>query len=76
MSDEEDRATQFIVQLLRKVGRPLTTQEIEEMADEKVLAYLMLCPDETIGFLRELKTKGLIEGKFSAHRKSWIWWVK
>ena len=54
---------------------PLTTREIEEMADEKVVVYLMLCPDETIGFLKELKNKGLIISKFSAEKKSWIWWT-
>lgn len=74
MSNEEERATQFIIQLLRKMG-PLTTREIEEMADEKVFAYLMLCPDETMGFLKELRTKGLIKVKFSAEGKSWIWWT-
>jgi len=54
----------------------LTTREIEETAEEEVLAYLMLCPDEAIGFLKELRTKGSIEGKFSAEKKSWIWWAK
>jgi len=75
MSDEEERAAQFIIQLLRKAG-PLTTREIEEMADREVLAYLMLCPDETIGFLKELKAKGLIRGKSSPERRSWTWWIE
>jgi len=75
MSDEEDRAIKFVIQLLRKTG-PLTAQEIEEMADKEVLVYLMLCPDETIGFLKELKNKGIIHGGFSDEKKNWIWSVK
>jgi len=75
MSDEEDRATKFVIHLLKEKG-PLTTREIEDMSEENVLAYLMLCPDETMGFLKELRTKGLIEGEFSAEKKSWVWRLK
>lgn len=74
MSSEEERAKQFIIELLKNRG-PLTTREIEETADEKVLAYLMLCPDETMGFLKELRTKGFVKGAFSPEKKSWMWWA-
>ncbi len=62
----------FILSVLRGAGRPLTTKEVQEEADRR----LVRCPDSTPVFLNKLRLKGIIRGEYSKERKAWIWWVE
>jgi len=68
----EDEAVGFILSVLKMAGRPLTTREVQEEADRR----LVRCPDSTPVFLNKLRMNGLIKGEYSRERKAWIWWVE
>ena len=68
----EKEAVEFIVSLLKEAGRPLTTREIEEKARKRMVS----CPDKTPIFLNRLRIKGVVKGRLSAERRSWVWWVE
>jgi len=69
--DEVDPA-EFIISLLRKARKPLTTREVQESTEKA----LVRCPDSTVVFLNRLRLKGLIEGELSKEKRSWVWWIK
>ena len=69
LKDEE--ADQLIIQLLRDAGRPLTTREVQEETQKR----LVRCPDSTVVFLNKLRIRGVVHGEMSKERRGWIWWV-
>jgi hypothetical protein len=69
LRDEE--ADQLIIQLLRDAGRPLTTREVQEETQKR----LVRCPDSTVVFLNKLRIRGVVHGEMSKERRGWIWWV-
>jgi len=69
LKDEE--ADQLIIQLLRDASRPLTTREVQEETQKR----LVRCPDSTVVFLNKLRLRGVIHGEMSRERRGWIWWV-
>jgi hypothetical protein len=66
-----DEADELIIQLLREAGHPLTTREVQEETQKK----LVRCPDSTVVFLNNLRLRGLVHGEMSKERRGWIWWV-
>lgn len=68
----EDEAVGFVLSVLKRAGRPLTTREVQEEADRK----LVRCPDSTPVFLNKLRVTGVIRGEYSKEKKAWIWWVE
>jgi hypothetical protein len=66
-----EEADKFIIQLLREAGRPLTTREVQEENQKK----LVRCPDSTIVFLNNLRLRDLVHGEMSKERRGWIWWA-
>ncbi len=68
----EDEAVGFVLSVLKRAGRPLTTREVQEEADRR----LIRCPDSTPVFLNKLRLNGVIKGEYSKERKAWIWWVE
>jgi hypothetical protein len=62
----------FIVSILKKAGKPLTTREIQE----SIQKALVRCPDSTVVFLNNMRLKGIITGELSKERRSWVWWVE
>jgi hypothetical protein len=69
LKDEE--ADQLIIQLLKDAGCPLTTREVQEETQKR----LVRCPDSTVVFLNKLRLKGVVHGEMSKERRGWIWWV-
>ncbi len=69
LRDEE--ADRLIIDLLKEAGRPLTTREVQEETQKR----LVRCPDSTVVFLNKLRLKGVIHGEMSKERRGWIWWV-
>jgi hypothetical protein len=69
LKDEE--ADQLIINLLREAGRPLTTREVQEETQKR----LVRCPDSTVVFLNKLRLRGVVHGEMSKERRGWIWWV-
>jgi hypothetical protein len=69
LKDEE--ADQLIIQLLKDAQRPLTTREVQEETQRR----LVRCPDSTVVFLNKLRLKGVVHGEMSKERRGWIWWV-
>ncbi len=69
LKDEE--ADKLIIDLLLQAGRPLTTREVQEETQKR----LVRCPDSTVVFLNKLRIKGVIHGEMSKERRGWIWWV-
>lgn len=67
-----EEAEKFIIDILRSAGKPLTTREIQQETEKR----LVRCPDSTIVFLTKLRNKGLIRGELSASKRGWIWWVE
>jgi hypothetical protein len=67
----DDEAVDFIFQILKEAGGPLTTRQIQEEARKRLLR----CPDSTVVFLNRLRIKGLIRGERSKEMRGWIWWV-
>ena len=65
-------AAEFIVSLLKEVGRPLTTREVQEAAEKA----LVQCPDSTVLFLNRLRLQGIIKGELSREKRGWVWWVE
>lgn len=63
---------EFVVSLLREAGRPLSSREIQEVAEKA----LVQCPDSTVVFLNRLRLKGVIRGRLSRERRAWVWWVE
>ena len=68
---QEDEATQQVLEILRDAGRPLTTREISEETQKR----LVRCPDATIVFLNRLRQRGVIHGERSKEFRGWVWWV-
>lgn len=68
---EGNEAADFILQVLREAGRPLTTREVQAETEKRRAR----CPDSTAVFLNRLRTKGLIRGERSKERQGWIWWI-
>ena len=62
----------IILQILREAGEPVTTRQIQEETDKRLLR----CPDSTIVFLNRLRIKGVIRGERSRERRGWVWWVE
>ena len=69
---EGQEAVDVIIDILKKAGEPLSTREIQEETQKK----LVRCPDSTIVFLNRLRLKGVIKGERSKERRGWIWWVE
>jgi hypothetical protein len=68
---EGNDAIDFIINVLEQAGKPLTTREVQEETKKKRVR----CPDSTVVYLNKLRIKGLINGKRSAEKKAWIWWI-
>jgi len=68
----EKEAVELVISILKEAEKPLTTREIEEETRKRMAS----CPDKTPVFLNKLRIKGIIEGKLSAERKGWVWWIK
>jgi len=66
-----EEADELIIQLLREAGRPLTTREVQEENQKK----LVRCPDSAVVFLNNLRLRGLVQGEMSKERRGWIWWA-
>jgi len=67
----EEEAIELILSILKAAGKPLTTREIEEQTQKK----LVQCPDKTPVFLNRLRLKGIVKGELSPERRGWIWWI-
>jgi hypothetical protein len=63
-----DEADELIIQLLRETGHPLTTREVQEETQKR----LVRCPDSTVVFLNNLRLRGLVHGEMSKKRRGWI----
>jgi len=63
---------EFIISVLKKAGKPLTTREIQESTEKA----LVQCPDSTVVFLNKLRLNGLIKGELSREKRSWVWWIE
>ena len=68
----EKEAIELILSILKATGKPLTTREIEEQTQKK----LVQCPDKTPVFLNRLRLKGIVKGELSPERRGWIWWIE
>ena len=66
-----EEAEKLIVQLLIDAGHPLTTREVQEETQKR----LVRCPDSTAVFLNKLRLKGIIKGELSREKRGWVWWV-
>jgi hypothetical protein len=66
-----EEADQLILTLLKEAGHPLTTRELQEETQRR----LVRCPDSTAVYLNNLRLKGLVHGEMSKERRGWIWWV-
>ncbi len=69
---EGDEAVDLILEILGEAGGPLTTRQVQEETERK----LVRCPDSTVVFLNKLRRKGVINGEMSRERRGWIWWVE
>jgi repressor of nif and glnA expression len=69
---EGDEAAEVILQILSEAGRPLTTREIQQETEKR----LVRCPDSTVVFLNRLRRSNAIRGQRSPERRGWIWWVE
>jgi hypothetical protein len=68
----EEEAIELILSILKAAGKPLTTREIEEQTQKR----LVQCPDKTPVFLNRLRLKGIVKGELSPKRHGWIWWIE
>ena len=68
---EATEATQVILDILKTTKHPLTTREVQEETQKR----LVRCPDTTAVFLNRLRLKGLIKGERSKEKRSFIWWI-
>ena len=68
----EKEAIELILSILKATGKPLTTREIEEQTQKR----LVQCPDKTPVFLNRLRLKGIVKGELSPERRGWIWWIE
>jgi hypothetical protein len=66
-----EEGEKLILQLLTDAGQPLTTREVQEETQKR----LVRCPDSTAVFLNKLRLKGVIKGEMSKERRGWIWWI-
>ncbi|RLI09318.1 hypothetical protein DRO42_04485 [Candidatus Bathyarchaeota archaeon] len=69
---EGEEAVDLILSVLRAAGRPLTTREVQEETEKRMVR----CPDSTAVFLNRLRLQGVIKGERSKERRGWIWWVE
>jgi predicted transcriptional regulator len=68
---EGDEATQVILDILKTAKHPLTTREVQEETQKR----LVRCPDTTAVFLNRLRSKGLIKGERSREKRGFLWWI-
>jgi len=66
-----EEASQTIICILRKAGRPLSTREVQAETQK----LLVRCPDSTIVFLNRLRLSGDIKGERNKEARGWVWWV-
>ena len=64
-------ADELIIQLLKEVGRQLTTREVQEETQKRIIR----CPDSTVVFLNKLRLRGIVNGEILKERCGWIWWI-
>jgi len=69
---EGEEAADLILSVLRGAGRPLTTREVQEEVERRMVR----CPDSTAVLLNRLRLRGLIRGERSRERRGWIWGVE
>lgn len=67
-----NEATNLILHVLKEAGIPLSTREIQQQAEKK----LVRCPDTTIVFLNRLRLKGVIKGERNKEKRGWVWWIE
>jgi len=68
----EEEAIKLILSILKAAEKTLTTREIEEQTQKR----LVQCPDRTPVFLNRLRLKGIVKGELSPERRGWIWWIE
>jgi hypothetical protein len=68
----EEEAIKLILSILKAAEKPLTTREIEEQTQKR----LVQCPDKTPVFLNRLRLRGIVKGELSPERRGWIWWME
>ena len=68
----EEEAIKLILSILKAAEKTLTTREIEEQTQKR----LVQCPDKTPVFLNRLRLKGIVKGELSPERRGWIWWIE
>jgi repressor of nif and glnA expression len=68
---KDDEADKLILQLLKEAGRPLSTREVQEETQKR----LVRCPDSTVVFLNKLRIRGLVHGEMNKEKRGWVWWV-
>ena len=69
---EGDEAVDLILSTLRSAGRSLTTREVQEETEKRMVR----CPDSTAVFLNRLRLRGIVRGERSKERRGWVWWVE
>ena len=70
MNKSEKVGSELIVSILREVGRPLTTRQLQEET-QKIHTR---CLSSSVVALNIMRIRGTIKGK-RTESKSWIWWV-
>jgi hypothetical protein len=68
---KDDEADQLILKMLRDAGHPMTTREIQQETEKR----LVRCPDSTVVFLNKLRIRGVIKGELNKEKRGWVWWV-
>ena len=68
----EKKASEIIISILKKAGKPLSTRDIEGETRKLLIA----CPDNTPVFLNKLRLRGIIKGQLSPEKRGWIWWIE
>jgi len=62
----------LVVSILREAGKPLTTRQL----NEEVHKVNPLCLASSVVALNMMRITGVIKGKRSDDKNSWIWWVE
>ncbi len=65
----QEMAEKFILELLRKNGQPMKTQEIEEVN----MDLGKKCQDSAVLVLTKMRSRGLIIGEVSYEQGGWLW---
>ena len=69
----EKEAMDFIGQILKDAGEPLSMDEIRTRA--KAIQDVT-CRDGLPRTLSKMRFKGLVKGEMDPDRKEWLWWVE